>query len=80
MFPSLDEKHSLSQIVILNRGLLGDDYERIEIESKRMLIATAALQGILRSQLSDARDRFEWSTEYLEKQKHFNFKDLILQF
>lgn len=57
MFPTLDEKMSLQQLVILYKGIYGDDVKSVETECKRAIIRVATFQGIIRATDSNARDK-----------------------
>lgn len=77
MFPTLDDRQSLQQIVLLCRDLYGDDNEKIEDEAKRCIIRVATFQGIIRAQESVAKDKMKWFNEYRNDEKHFNLNKLL---
>ena len=66
MFPTLDEKQFLSQLVILYSDLCKEDYNQIEMECKKAIIRVATFKGVLRMLDKPTKDKQYWYNEYIE--------------
>jgi hypothetical protein len=77
MFPTLDEKQFLSQLVILYRDMYKEDAKQIEIECKKAIIRVATFKGVLRMLEKPTKDKEYWYNEYIETQKHYTLNQLL---
>jgi hypothetical protein len=77
MFPTLDEKQFLCQLVILYRDLYKDDAKMIEIECKKTIIRVATFKGVLRMLDKPTKDKEYWYNEYIVTQKHYTLNQLL---